>query len=36
METVFNSGFDRDKMYTDATEPETPVFKEFKAKVVMA
>ena len=31
METVFNSGFDRDKMYTDATEPETPVFKEFKA-----
>ena len=28
METVFNSGFDRDKMYTD--RPETPVFKEFK------
>ena len=31
METVFASGFDRNKMYTDATEPETPVFKEFKA-----
>ena len=31
MQSVFNSGFDRDEMYTDATEPEIPIFKEFNA-----